>query len=249
MLMVNKILPVFALPMGWVMILLAVAIWRRKRWPVVAALVVLYVTSLPPVANALLTLIERGNPPVGLSTVNKADAVVALGGIFGPSTDNDYVPNFADAAARLEGAIALWQHGKCDWVIFTGARISWLGRKELEGAVSKRAAAARGVPADRIVITGEIENTRDEAQAVAALMKQRGWKKVILVTSAWHMPRAAHLFRKAGVEFIPFPVDFRHDAERKFSLLDFFPTADSLTATSMVLREWYGLAFYTLIGR
>lgn len=249
MLLLNKILPIFFLPVGWAMILIVVAIWRRKRWPAVTALIVLYVFGIPLTGNTLLTLIERGNPPVALSTAEKADAVVALGGIFGPATGEDFVPNYADGTARFEGAIALWEHHKADWVIFTGARISWLGQSEVEGAVSKRNAVARGVPADRIVITTDVDNTRQEAMAVAALMKERGWKKVILVTSAWHMPRAAHLFRKAGVSFTPFPVDFRHNPERHLSLIDFFPTADSLGCTSLVLREWYGTAFYTLTGR
>jgi uncharacterized SAM-binding protein YcdF (DUF218 family) len=249
MLVLHKLLPVFLLPMGWILILLVLALIWRKRWPVVAALAILYVCSLPLTANGLFHLIERGNPPRALGTVPKADAIVTLGGIFGPPTGDDTVPNFADSGVRLEGAIALWNRQKSDWVVFTGGRIPWLGRTEVEGEISRRVAMARGVPADRVIVTHEIENTRDEAVAVAELMKERGWKRIILVTSAWHMPRAAHLFRKAGIEFVAFPVDFRHDDERRFSILDLVPAAGSFSGTELVLREWYGLAFYTITGR
>ncbi|HEY4302556.1 MAG TPA: YdcF family protein [Candidatus Didemnitutus sp.] len=249
MLILNKLLPAVVLPLGWVFILLVLALARRKRWPVVVAMVLLYLSSLPLTSNALLTAIERSHPLVALGAVEKADAVVALGGIFGPPTGEDYVPNIADSGARLEGAIMLWRRQKCDWMVFTGANIPWLGRTEVEGQIGRRAAMARGVPGDRILVTRDIENTRDEAAAVAELMQQRGWKRIILVTSAWHMPRAAHLFRKAGIDFVPFPVDFRHDDQRHLSILDFVPTARSLAGTELVLREWYGLAFYTLTGR
>ena len=51
MLYLNKLLPIFVLPLGWVVLLLAIAIWRRKRWPLFAALVVLYLSSMPAVGN------------------------------------------------------------------------------------------------------------------------------------------------------------------------------------------------------
>ena len=92
-------------------------------------------------------------------------------------------------------------------------------------------------------------DTADEAGAVAALARERGWKSVILVTSAWHMPRAARMFRWAGVPIEPFPVDYRTDASGPLTVLDFLPSAQALAATETVLRECYGLAFYTLMGR
>jgi uncharacterized SAM-binding protein YcdF (DUF218 family) len=80
-------------------------------------------------------------------------------------------------------------------------------------------------------------------------MRERGWQKIILVTSAWHMPRAARLFRKAGVDFIPFPVDFQIDSNSSLTLLDFLPRAEGLQKTETALREWYGILFYALAGR
>lgn len=91
-----------------------------------------------------------------------------------------------------------------------------------------------------------IGNTADEANAVAELMRTRGRKRIILVTTGWHMPRAAWLFRQVGVECTIFPVDFGRDRTRPNTLLDFLPRADALWDTETALREISGYLFYRL---
>jgi uncharacterized SAM-binding protein YcdF (DUF218 family) len=249
MLFLNKLLPIFVLPLGWVVLLLIFALIRRKWWPVVVALAVLYLASLPCTGRALLGFLESRYPSLAVADVEKADAIVPLGGIFGAPVSEGHLPNMAGSGARLEAGIVLWQQHKADWLVFTGGRIPWEHQDEVEGNLAKRAAAARGVPPQQIVVTREVGNTADEARAVADLMKERGWEKIILVTSAWHMPRAARLFRKAGVNFTPFPVDFRHDEHGHLTLLDFLPSAGALGDTELALRECYGIAFYAATGR
>ncbi len=246
MLYLNKLLPIFVLPLGVVVALLLVGLIRKRRRPIIAALVVLYLSSMSLVGNHLWRWMESRYPALGIDEVEKADAIVPLGGIFGPPVADGTLANVGEAGERLEAGIQLWQHQRARWLVFTGGRIPWAHQSEVEGAMSKRAAVARGIPADRIVVTREVGNTRDEAHAVAALMRERGWSKIILVTSAWHMPRAARLFRKAGVDFIPFPVDFQVDPKAPTTLLDFLPRAEALQRTETVLREWYGLLFYAL---
>ena len=93
---------------------------------------------------------------------------------------------------------------------------------------------------------GEVGNTADEAAAVAALMRTQGWHHVILVTTGWHMPRSAWLFKKAGVAFTAFPVDFRFDRARAVTAIDFVPKAEAWQMTETTLREIYGSLFYRL---
>jgi uncharacterized SAM-binding protein YcdF (DUF218 family) len=156
------------------------------------------------------------------------------------------LPNVGEAGERLEAGIQLWQKEKAPWLVFTGGRIPWAKQAEVEGALSARAVVARGIPADKVLVTAEVGNTADEARVVRELMRERGWKRIILVTSAWHMPRAARQFRKAGVDCVPFPVDYHIDPNSPFTLLDFLPQAGGLRDTEAALREWYGLAFYAL---
>jgi uncharacterized SAM-binding protein YcdF (DUF218 family) len=249
MLFLNKLLPVFVLPTGWVVVLLVIALVCRRRWPLVAALIVFYVSSMPLVGDRLFHGLESFYPPTALDQLEKADAIVPLGGIFGPSASDGMLPNLGEANERLEAGIQLWERHKAPWLVFTGGRVPWARQNSTEGALSARAARARGIPADKILLTREVGNTADEARAVAALMRERGWTKIVLVTSGYHMPRAAHLFRKAGVDFVPFPVDFQIDPRSPLTMLDLLPQADGLRHTEAALREWYGIAFYMMIGR
>ena len=95
-----------------------------------------------------------------------------------------------------------------------------------------------------------MRNTAEEAAAVAALLRDRGVGGVgtapndLLVTSAYHMPRAVALFERAGLRVTPFPVDFGQDAARHFSLLDLLPNGRALAETETALRELYGRAVY-----
>lgn len=250
MLFLNKLLPIFCLPLGWTVLLLLFALWRRRWWPVVVGVLTLVVASMPAVGNRLLGSLESPFPPQRIAEAGPADAIVVLGGIFGgPRLPEGYVPNLAESAERLEAGILLQQAHRAEWLVFTGGRIPWQNRVVVEGEDARAVALARGVPAAKILVTREVGNTWDEARAVADLARERGWKKIILVTTAWHLPRATRLFRAARVEFAPFPVDYRVDPAHPASVLDFLPRADGLAATETALREYYGAAFYALTGR
>lgn len=247
MLLLNKCLPVLALPIGVVFLLLLLALWQQKRWPAVLATVVLYLSSISVTGNALISLLESRYPPVPIAQAGTGDAIVVLSGIFGPAAQPGYLVNLGESVERLEGGIVLCKTAVAPWLVFTGGRIPWEGQSRVEGEVSRDAAIARGVPAEKLLVTGEASNTADEARAVAELVRIRGWKRVILVTTAWHMPRAVWLFRRAGVECSAFPVDFRVDPGRTTTLLDFLPNARALADTETALREVYGNLFYRVV--
>ena len=106
-----------------------------------------------------------------------------------------------------------------------------------------------GVPPERVTTTGAVVNTAEEAAAVSAqLSRLSASPRIILVTSAFHMPRAMRLFTRAGLTVTPFPVDFS-DAQDSLSILDFLPGAGSLAQTQVALRELYGRAYYRWVAR
>lgn len=244
MLFFNKLLPLVALPIGWVTLLLLFALWKKKRWPLVLALVVLYVCSLPVTGTRLLGWMESRFATVPVAEAGPADAVVVLGGLLGPRVAAGDVPNLMDTAERFEAGVALLQAGRAERLVFTGAQMGWQDSPATEGDELKRLAIRRGIAADKILVTGAVGNTADEAKRTQELVQQHGWKRVILVTTGWHMPRSAYLFRKAGVEFVPFPVDFRRDRERGVAWIDFMPRGEAWMNTETALRECYGYAFY-----
>ncbi len=246
MLYLNKLLPVFVLPLGVVALLLLFALWQRKRWPIVAALAILYAASTPFVGNRLIGWLESRYPAVPVAQVETADAVVVLGGILGPKTEPGLTVNWSESVERFEAGVALIQAGKARWLVFTGARLPWEGRETSEGDDLRQLAIGRGITADKILVTAEVSNTADEARAVAEMMHRQGWHRVVLVTTGWHMPRAAYQLKRAGVDCIIFPVDFRSDRRHGISVIDFVPKADAWQETETALRELYGNLFYRL---
>jgi uncharacterized SAM-binding protein YcdF (DUF218 family) len=105
-----------------------------------------------------------------------------------------------------------------------------------------------GIPSTALLTEGESINTRENALASHALLTPRGIRRILLVTSAVHMPRAAAAFRKAGFEVAPAPADFRTGWAKPNQILRWAPTPQSLFNSSAALHEWVGLWVYRLRG-
>jgi uncharacterized SAM-binding protein YcdF (DUF218 family) len=250
MLFFHKLLPVVVLPSGFVCALLVLAIfWKKRRERlIVAALVLLYVASMPVVSEALIGRLEDRYPAQTIAGCTPADAVIVLGGILGYNHAGVDFPSWGDGVNRFTVGVALIRAGKAGAIVFSRAGYPWEKNRVTEGDVLRVQAIALGVPAEKIVLTPLVADTADEARAAAALCHEHGWKHVILVTSGWHMPRAAWLFRHADVDFTPFPVGFQRNPRRSKTLLDFLPRADALATTEVALRETYGLMYYRVFG-
>ena len=247
--MLRTFLPMLVLPTGIVFALLIVGIARRSRAWLVAALAILYISSIELVGGRLVTWLESYYPPRVVDQVEISDAIVVLGGMFGPPSGPGQVVNLNDAGERIEAGIALQRARRAPILVFTGASGPSGGESYSEGAVCREIALRAGVASGAVIVTRAVSNTADEAEALAELMRAKGWRRVILVTSGWHMPRAAWVFERAGVAIMPFPVDFRFTAAKGFSFFDFIPNGASLSNTESVLRELYGNAYYRLFHR
>jgi uncharacterized SAM-binding protein YcdF (DUF218 family) len=250
MLFFHKLLPVFLLPVGMVFELLMLAFFlekQRKRL-IVAALMLLYVASMPVVSDALIGRLEDRYPSQTIAGCAPADAVIVLGGILGYSHAGVDFTSWGEGVNRFTVGVALIRAGKAGAIVFSRAGYPWEKARVTEGDVLRVQAIALGVPAEKIVLTPLVGDTADEARAAAALCREHGWKHVLLVTSGWHMARAAWLFKHAGVDFTPFPVGFQRDSRRPRTLLDFLPHADALATTETALRESYGMIYYRVFG-
>ena len=159
MLLFNKILPLFFLPFGVVCGLVLFALWRKKWWPGLVALVVLYLCSIPLVSDGLIGWLETRYPEIPVAECSQQDAVVVLGGILSPKSAGSDRPNWAESVERFEAGVTLVEAGKAGRLVFTGARIPWENGMTTEGEELRREAIARGVPADKIIVTREVDNT------------------------------------------------------------------------------------------
>lgn len=131
-------------------------------------------------------------------------------------------------------------------LIFTGGW--WPSQPDLppEGAVLREQAIRLGLPPAQLRTTPRVRNTAEEAEAVAAMVPSGS--TVVLVTSAFHMPRSQHLFERQGLRVLPFPVDFQASGtwagQPLSDPLRWVPSAAGLDGSSRALRELLGRTVY-----
>jgi uncharacterized SAM-binding protein YcdF (DUF218 family) len=120
----------------------------------------------------------------------------------------------------------------------------WDKVKKTEGEVLREYAVSNGIPSENIFVTKNVENTADEAVAVKELIRPS--KRIILVTSAYHMYRAKRLFQKQGIEVIAYNVDYKATRNQTKNIMDFLPNVEDLKLTETGIREIIGRLFYLI---
>jgi uncharacterized SAM-binding protein YcdF (DUF218 family) len=117
---------------------------------------------------------------------------------------------------------------------------------------------ALGVPEDAIVLEERSRTTWENGVEARRILAERGVTRVLLVTSAMHMPRSVGVFRAQGIEVVPAPTDFRIvdlmpatslNARLRRALAWTVPSASTLELSSTVIHEWLGIIAYWLEGR
>lgn len=244
----SKTLDVLLSPLAWVMILLALSFTgapQRRRQPllVTAAAVLLYAASVEPVANALWRELERS---AILPRDLHYDAIVLLGGVVNHgATAAHRDPSYNDNVERLLVTYDLMRSDPQRPVIISGGRAAE-SDPIVEADVLGNQLAAWGVARERLLLEEGARNTRENAVNVARIAKEHGFDRLLVVTSAFHMSRALDCFREAGVDALPYPVDYRAaDAAEASSWL---PRAENLATTERALREAFGRWIYRLLG-
>lgn len=106
----------------------------------------------------------------------------------------------------------------------------------------KEYAISNGITPEKIIVTKDVENTADEAVAVKELISPS--KRIILVTSAFHMYRAKRLFENLGFEVIPYKVDYKTAGKSVITVMDFLPSAGNLEKTETGIKEIIRRLFY-----
>ncbi len=239
----NKLLPIFFSPIVLVCIVIVVgAVLRQRRWSIAGA-VFLLVASLPIVADRLFAWSQ--SDVVLTADPQRADAIVVLGGALSyVRPAGEPIAEWGDAIDRVFGGIALARAERAPRLIFLGG--SSIGQEGLpsEGDRARQLAIEAGIPADRIEVSPQALNTAEEAATIRKMFGATR-PKIILVTSAFHMPRAKVTFETEGFEVLPYPVDFRAPV-RRIALMDWLPDPKALEKTDLVIREALGRAYYRL---
>lgn len=199
----------------------------------------------------LVRPLEVRYPPIGELTAGHLPArVAACRYVVVLGAGNGYTPGVAaldelstSARARISEAARVLR-------VLPDARLLVSGPgeddHETHATVLERAAVSLGIAAERI---GRIEHARDTEDEAAAVKRRVGDQPVMLVTSAWHMPRAVALFASAGVSVVPCPTDYTSHDDGRFHWRDFLWDVESLERSSVGIRERVGYGWIWLRGK
>ena len=244
MIYLHKILPLIASPLFLIFFLIILGIFFKSKKINLLVIIILIFCSLPIISNKSISYLEKDYLPQDISIIDKADAIVVLSGMIKTiKADNGLKYEFDDSVDRILSGIDLFKNKKAPLLILTKGQLPWsIGISE--GEYLKDFAIKFGVPKESILLTENVQNTNQEAKAVKKLLNTNEIK-IILVTSAFHMPRAKKVFVASNIKVIPFAVDFGK-IEKKVTIIDFIPSAASLSAISFVVRELLGRLYYNL---
>ena len=223
---------------------------RKKTKYVYSSIIFLIVFSNGVFSNALWRLLEHPWKRLDYSLVDSSDGIVVLsgGGIKLP-TINKKIIEWNDPD-RFFAGIDLYKANKSNRLIFTGGINPLISGLPPEGDIYIKEALSMGIPKKDLFTTYPVSNTLQEAKAIKKLLNDEipaTQKKVILVTSAFHMNRAKRIFEREGISVLPYPVDFRSNKIFPHSLrnpLMWIPNSSSLGRSTSAIREIFGRIIY-----
>ena len=243
MIYLHKILPSIFSPLMLVIGLIVLGIIFNLRKFSLIGIIILILSSLPIISNKFIAYLEKDYQPIEISEIENVDAIVVLSGMIRVVGDEENLKyEFTDSVDRFFAGLDLFNNNKSPILILTRGKMPWsLGIAE--GEYLKELAIKYGVSEENIILTDEVQNTDQEAKAIKEILTEDA--KIILVTSAFHMPRAEKVFKAANINLIPYPVDFQN-SKSKTTMMDFIPSAGSLFDTSHFVREMIGRLYYNL---
>jgi len=245
---------VFPLNLSILLGLVALVFARQRRGALAAAsgllaVTVLVAASAPAVSDRLVSSLERGHPPADPAASPSAGAIVVLGGRLASALPPRRGPELVDASDRVLHAARLFRAGKAPVVVASGGRLPWSPAGPSEADEMADLLVEWGVAREAIVREGRARTTSENAVETAKLLRARGVRRVLLVTSSIHMRRALATFRAEGIETVPSPCDALVAGPPATGVFAFLPSPEALARTHRALKELLGLAYYRLTGR
>ena len=230
------------------LVLLCTRFARLASWLVVTSLVLIAVAGLSPLGNVLILPLEQRFPPWDASR-GPPDGIVTLGGMISPDVSSARgAVALNEAAERITVTAELARSYPNARIVLSGGTNALIFDGAIEAVFAVRQLEALGVPHDRITAEEQSRNTIENAVFSRLIANPKPGERWLLVTSAYHMPRAMGVFRTAGFPVEAYPVDWRTrgpaDRVRPFESL-----GDGLRRTDTAVHEWIGLVAYWLTGK
>ena len=247
----SKILWGLAAPGSLLFLLLCGAfLWHRRR-PALSrgllglALLALAAVALLPVTRWVASPLEQRFPLPQLPA--RVDGIIVLGGaIEQDETGNPDQPALNDSAERLTSFAALARRYPDAKLIYTGGSGVVRNQQVREADLARPLLQSLGIDSSRTLYERDSRTTWENAVYSRKLAQPKPGETWLLVTSAWHMPRAVGCFRKVGWNVVPYPVNYLGKHRPDWLNLD---AITQLHFIGLAEKEWIGLLAYRLMGR
>jgi uncharacterized SAM-binding protein YcdF (DUF218 family) len=228
-------------------VLMATRFARAGRWLALTSLVLLTLAGFLPVGAMLTQRLESRFPPWDPSR-GPPDGIVVLGGAIAPGLSRYYGETVVNQnGSRLFAIGKLARAYPNARIVYTSGDGSLFADGPAEADFLPPLLDQLGLPRDRVILETRSRNTEENAEFTKALVQPKPGERWLVVTSAWHMPRAIGSFRSAGFPVEAYPVGWRTAKNRPFRLNAVF--ANGLGYTDLAVHEWLGLIAYRLTGR
>lgn len=243
-----KIIDQLAQPLNWVALLLLLSLLRSRMRPThrqalrLGALMLLLAIGWQPAPDALLHQLESHYPEIPPHADLRAyTGVIVLGGALEPGyvATTHTQPVLNSAAERMSAATALWHDRPTLQLLFTGGEGDYFPTGPSEATRARAFFDSQGLPTNAVRYEDRSRNTYENAVFSAQLPGIVPEKPWLLLTSAWHMPRAMALFQNAGWNVTAYPVDFRTGAATPWSRYSITIGAEHW---NLLLHELLGMA-------
>lgn len=224
--------------------------FKRSGFRLLLVTVMIYtVAGLSPLANAMLFSLERHYAPGRLEELREVHGIIVLGGVIDTLVAaNSEEIALNEAAERLTEAAALAHRFPQARIVFSGGDGALVYKSMSEADLAQRFFERLGIDPARVSLERDSRNTYENAQFTREMIKPKAGERWLLITSAFHMPRAMGCFRAAEFEITPWPVDFRTRGVE--DLLRFSPRPSTAwRRIDLAAKEWIGTLAYRLTGR
>ncbi len=251
----SKTIGVMLLPINFLIglgvvgvLLLATRFARLARILMVTAIALLAICGFSPVGSWLLYPLESRFPPWD-SARGAPDGIIVLGGaIDAEASAAHHRPIIRSAADRVTAAAMLARQYPNARLVFSGGSGNLVLTDAKEADYAAELFESLGIPKAQLTMERLSRNTQENAEFSKALVAPKPGERWLLVTSAVHMPRSVGLFRKAGFEVEPYPVDWRLGERSDLYMFDSM-AIEGLTNTGVAMSEWLGLLAYRITGK
>ena len=239
-----KLLYAWLLPPGiFLLAILLAYIFCRKsknaRW-LLYIFALIYLLSIHATGDKLVKPLENWYSQPAVSDIKDAQAIVVLaGGTYDGVPDFDGAgQNNESSTVRLVAGLRLHRALHLPMVLSGGRLFEDI---DTEASLEYRMLKGCGVEEHYLIKEDRSRNTAENAKFVKQICMDHKYNKVVLVTSAFHMPRSVAFFQREGINVIPYPTDYKTDRKLRPDAFAFTPSADCLYHTALAVKEYLGL--------